>query len=145
MIQVFIEAEAGSRAKNLYDERTLAYKETRHVRQPYPYPYGFILGTRGADGDSVDCYVITKETVQAGTVVECEPFGLLEQNEGDEIDHKVLAALPGQNVKSNEELFRELQDFIYAIFAEFPEAQVRVERILPCEAALNHIQKFQDL
>ena len=144
MIQVLIEAEAGSRAKNRYDEKTLEYKGTGHVSRPYPYPYGFILGTQGEDGDCVDCYLITNDTVPAGTTVECEPIGLLEQYEGEEIDHKVLAALPGQDVNLDEGLLKELQDFIYAVFAEFPEVHVSVERILPREAALSHIQNFRD-
>jgi inorganic pyrophosphatase len=144
MIKVFIEAEAGSRNKNRYDEKTLEYKGTREVSQPYPYPYGFILGTRGEDGDCVDCYLITNDTVSAGTMVECEPIGLLEQHEGEEIDHKVLAALPGELVNLDEELLKELQGFIYAVFAEFPEVHVHVGRILPREAALRHIQNYSE-
>jgi len=144
MIQVFIEAEAGSHAKNLYDEKTMEYKETRHVRQSYPYPYGFIIGTRGPDGDGVDCYVITKNMLRAGTLVECKPIGLLEQDENGEIDHKVLAALPGQRVELGEELLKELHEFIHAVFAEVPEVHVRVGSILPREAALSHIQNFLD-
>ena len=144
MIQVYIEAEAGSREKNRYNEKTLEYEGTGQVSRPYPYPYGFIIGTRGADGDCVDCYLITKDSLKFGTLVECEPIGLLEQDEDGEIDHKVLAAMPGETVELNQELLSELQDFIYAVFAEYPEAHVRVGRILPREAALNHIQEFRD-
>jgi hypothetical protein len=70
--------------------------------------------------------------------VECEPVGLLLQDEDGEIDHKVLAALPGQAVTTGPELLQELQEFIYAIFARDP---VRVGPILPREAALAHLQK----
>jgi inorganic pyrophosphatase len=144
MIKVFIEAEAGSRNKNRYDKKTLVYKETGEVAQPYPYPYGFILGTRGPDDDSVDCYILTKDALKAGTMVECEPIGLLEQHEGEEIDHKVLATLSGQEIELDSELHKKLSDFIHALFAEFPELNVRVGRILPREAALIHIQNFRD-
>jgi inorganic pyrophosphatase len=144
MIQMLIEAEAGSRDKNLYNEKTLELRETRHILQPYPYPYGFIIGTRAEDGDAVDCYLITKDKLKAGNIVECEPIGLLEQFEDDEIDHKVLAALPGENVESTPELLKELQDFIYGVFAHFPEIQIRVGIIHPKEAALRHIQNYQE-
>jgi hypothetical protein len=70
-------------------------------------------------------------------------MGLLEQHEGDEVDHKVLAALPGQEVEVGEELLQALQDFIYSVFARFPEAHVRIGHILPQQAALLHIQSFQ--
>lgn len=144
MIQVLIQVEAGSHEKNFYNEKTLEYRETRRGSKPYPYPYGFIIGTSAEDGDAVDCYIITKDILKTGTIVECEPIGLLEQHEDGEIDHKVLAALPGQDIELGPELLKELQDFIYAIFARFPDAQVRVGPIQPRVAALNHIQHFRD-
>jgi inorganic pyrophosphatase len=141
MIQVLIQAAAGSSDKNFYNERTLEYLETRHGSRPYPYPYGFIIGKRAADGDCVDCYLITRERLASGSLVECEPIGLLLQDEDGEIDHKVLAAIPGQVVTLGQELLRELQEFIYAIFAQYPDMRVRVGPILPREAALHHLQE----
>src|SRR5262245_7215054 len=126
MIQVLIQVAAGSCDKNFYNEKTLEYLETRHGTQPYPYSYGFITGTSAADGDCVDCYLITSDKVASGTIVECEPVGLLLQDEDVEIDHKVLAAMPGQDVVVGQELLLELQEFIYAIFAEYPDIEVRV-------------------
>ena len=143
MIKVLIQVAAGSCDKRLYNEQTLAYRETRRTARPYPYPYGFVIGTRAADGDSVDCYLITHAALQSGTIVECEPVGLLLQAEGEEIDHKVLAALPDQEIELGEELLLELQSFIYAIFARFPEVHVSVGPILPREAALRHLQESQ--
>jgi inorganic pyrophosphatase len=144
MIRVFIQVEAGSSEKRFYDERTLEYKETRRGSRPYPFPYGFVLGTRAADGDSVDCYLIGHTSPQAGTIVECEPVGLLEQRENAEIDYKVLAAMPGQAVVASQELLQELGTFIYDIFAQYPDIHVTVGRILPGEAALRHIQELSE-
>ena len=143
MIKVCIQVEAGSQEKKFYDEITLTYQETRQVPKPYPYPYGFIIGTSAADGDCADCYVISQKKLKAGTIVECEPLALLEQYEGEEIDHKVLATLPGQKVEVGEKLLKELQTFIYAIFAAYPDVNVRVGPILPREAALNYIRSPQ--
>ena len=144
MIRVLIQVEGGSRDRRLYNEKTLEYRETRRMPQPFPYPYGFVIGTSAEDGDAVDCYIITKDRLKAGSIVECEPVGLLEQHEGDEIDHKVLASLPGQDVILGNELLQELQDFIHAIFAHFQELHVRVGPILPQAAALQHIRACQD-
>ena len=143
MIQVLIEVEAGSCDKARYHEKTLAYQRTRRTSRPYPYPYGFIIGTSAADGDGVDCYIITHDRLKSSTIVECEPIGLLEQDEGGEVDHKVLAAIPGQGVELSQGLLEELRDFIYAVFAQYPEARVSVGRILPREAALHHIIKYE--
>jgi len=144
MIKVCIEVDAGSFEKNLYNEKTLEVKETRRVSRSYPYPYGFILGTTAEEGDNVDCYLITRDSLKPGAIVEREPVGLLEQNEDGEIDHKVLAALPGQEVEIGQELLEELRDFIHAVFAQFPDVRVRVGRILPREAALDHVQACRD-
>ena len=117
----------------------------RRVSRPYPYAYGFIIGTCAADGDSVDCYIITKDPLKTGTIVECEQIGLLEQYENGEADHKVLATLPGQHVEINQELLNVFCDFIYGVFTQFPKTRVSVGRILPVQAAINHIQQFQEI
>ena len=140
MIKVFIEAEAGSSSKNRYDETTLEYLGTGRVALPYPYPYGFVLGTKAADGDNVDCYVLTTSRLCTGTVVECEPVGLLQQQEDGEIDDKVLATLPGQHAELNEDLLQVLETFIYGVFSWYPGTSVRVGKLLPREAALDHLQ-----
>jgi len=63
------------------------------------------------------------------------------QDEAVEMDHKVLAALPGQEVVLSQELLLELQEFIYAIFAEYPGMDVQVGPILSREAALDYLQR----
>jgi inorganic pyrophosphatase len=88
----------------------------------------------------VDCYLITRDEITAGSIVACEPVGLLLQDEAGEIDHKVLAALPGQEVVTSSELLQELQEFIYNVF-EGSGMEIRVGPILPREAALKHLQE----
>lgn len=73
-----------------------------------------------------------------------DPVGLLEMIEDGEIDHKVLAAPPGQNVELDHELHDLLREFIYNIFAQFPGAVVEVGRLLPKQAAIDHIREFRD-
>lgn len=97
-MHVFIENEAGSRAKNIYDDRSLVYQRTVEVSRAYPYPYGFVIGTRSGDGDCVDCFVLTDAALPSGSTVECDVVGLLEQVEDGEIDHKVLAVQAGRTI-----------------------------------------------
>lgn len=141
MIKVFISVEKGSRERHLYDETTLEHKGARQFSLPYPYPYGFILETHAEDGDNVDCYVITDEPLKHGRTVECLPVGLLEMEEDGEDDRKVLAALPGQDVALDDALLETLRDFIYGVFAHFPETTVRVGRILSAQEARRYIQR----
>jgi inorganic pyrophosphatase len=50
--------------------------------------------------------VLTTALLRSGAVVACEPLGLLEQIEDGEVDHKVLAALDGENVALDAEVWR---------------------------------------
>ena len=144
MIQVFIEAVAGSPDKNVFDEHTFEHLGVKRACRAFPYPYGFIPGTVTDDGEAVDCYIITRIPLTAGTLVDCEPVGLLELFEGDELDHKVIAALPGETVDTDEMLRIELAEFIYEIFTRFPEITVRVGRILSKQAAEDHLAAHQE-
>jgi inorganic pyrophosphatase len=141
MIKVLIQVAAGSRNMSFYDETTLKLKRIGRVAQPYPYPYGFILNTRAPDGDNIDCYVLTTSALCSGNIVECEPAGLLQQQENGEIDDKVLAILPGEEVELNEVLLSIFKKFIYRVFSKFPETDVKVGEILPRQSALDYIRR----
>lgn len=134
-MRVFIENEAGSRRKNIYDERTLAHVRTVDVSAAYPYPYGFVLGTISGDSDAVDCFVLTDAPLPSGTIVECEPLGLLEQIEDGEIDHKVLAVLSGGEAGLDEAVVAALRNFIAGVFAHVPGKRMHVGRLLDRAAA----------
>jgi inorganic pyrophosphatase len=144
MIKVLIQVAGGSTDRRIYNERTLEYKETRKGTLPYPYPYGFILGTWSEDEACVDCYVITQSKLEAGSIVECEVAGLLEQHEGEEIDHKVLGVLSGEQVELSQEIGDTLRNFIYTAFAKHLEVKITVGNILPREEALRHIEMFRE-
>jgi inorganic pyrophosphatase len=141
MIKMLVQVAAGSCDRKIYNEKTLEYLATRSGSLPYPYPYGFIIGTSAADGACVDCYLITSDPVTSGAIVECEPAGLLLQDEGGEIDHKVLAVMPGQDMVLRPALLQEFQEFIHAIFASASDMEVRVGPLLSREAALDHLRK----
>ena len=143
MIRVLLQATAGSTERQIYDESTLTHLETRSVAAPHPYPYGFVIGTTAADGGCVDCYLITPDRPPVGAIVECEPIGLLCQDENGEPDHKILATPAGCEVTLPADLLLELESFITTLFAAFPGAQVRVGPILSRAAALDYLRESQ--
>jgi len=153
-MKVFIENEANSDKKNLYNEKTLEYEKTVTVSRKYPYPYGFILDTTGEDGDNLDVFVITDKKLKSGQVVECNPIGLMEQVEKswdkskkdiEEIDHNILAVLAKeeQNV-INPEVKKRLTDFILHVFDHIQPNKTRVGDFLDKEATLQYIEKCKD-
>ena len=60
------------------------------------------------------------------------------------MDHKILAAVIGQEVEVNSALIEELRTFIQTIFAEAPEMNVTVGRVLSREDALRHIEELRE-
>jgi inorganic pyrophosphatase len=143
-MQVFIENEAGSRRKNRYDERTLTHLGSSEVSAAYPFPYGFIVGTRCGDGDAVDCFVLTDRPLQSGIAVECEPVGLLEQVEDGEIDHKVLAMLPGADGHVEAATLDAIRTFVTSVFAHVPGKTMRIGRLLDRRAAETYLLECRD-
>jgi inorganic pyrophosphatase len=139
-VRIFIENEAGSRRKNTYDERTLKHLSSAEVSAAYPYPYGFVLGTRGEDGDAVDCFVLTATPLRSGAIVECEPVGLIEQIEDGEIDHKVLAAPPRETVDLDRAVAR-IGEFVMAVFAHIPGKDMRVGPLRDATAARDYVAR----
>ena len=143
-MRVFIENETGSRRKNIYDERALTYLRTVEVSRPYPFPYGFVIGTHSGDGDCVDCFVLTAAALSSGTIVECDPIGLLEQVEDGEVDHKVLAVLIGERIALDDVVVAPLKHFIRGVFAHVPGKRMEIGRLLSRPEAEAYVHACQD-
>lgn len=140
-MQVFIENQAGSRRKNIYDERTLRHLRTIDVSASYPYPYGFVIGTISGDDDAVDCFVLTSEPLIAGTTLECDPIGLLEQVEDGEVDHKILAVPSGGSAAIDDAVVTALKEFISGVFSHVPDKRMEIGRLLDRDAAENYLRQ----
>jgi len=137
-MKVFIENDRGSRIKRNYDLDLKLIREDR-VLLPYPYPYGFVLDTRTDDGEGVDCYVLTKDSLKRGSIVDVEPVGLLVMREDEEEDHKVITVPKGLSLDQFPDAIEEIRSFIYGIFARYPKIRVVIGDLLPRQAALDFL------
>ena len=144
IIQVFIENPAGSRTKNIHDEKTLELKDSIPVARAYPFPYGFILGTTNEDGDNLDCFVLTDRALRRGDVIACSVMGLIEQFEDGKQDHKILATLAGESVALTESVKSELKVFVTQVFSDQPGKSISVGEFLDVASALNLIKQCRD-
>jgi len=150
-IKVFIENEAWSDQKNIYDEKTLRYEKTVTVSREYPYPYGFILNTTSGDGDNLDCFVLTDKKLKTGEIVECKPIAMMEQIESSwrepgvkEEDHNILAVLEGENFKIDDTSKDKLSEFVSHVFDHLPDKKVKVGNFLDEKKAIEYIEKCRD-
>lgn len=57
----------------------------------YPANYGFIPQTLSADGDRVDCLVVSQVSVTPGAIIRCRPVGALLMEDEKGIDEKIIA------------------------------------------------------
>jgi inorganic pyrophosphatase len=152
-MKVFIENEAGTNQKNLYNEKTLEYRKTVTVSRKYPYPYGFILDTTSGDGDNLDCFVLTNQKLEPGKIYDCEPVGLMEQIESSwtpdqrevmEEDHNILACVKGEVCEVTEEIQVTLTEFVSHVFDHIEGKKVQAGAFLTKEAAEAEIEKSKD-
>jgi len=143
-MKVFIENEAGSSEKNIFNEKALEYKKTHIVSAPYPFPYGFVLDTTSGDGDNLDCFVLTNKPLSSREVVDVEPIGMFEQIEDGKEDHKVLAVLNGEDWPIDKATENVLRKFIEEVFSLLPDKTIFVGRFLGKEDALTLIKHSQD-
>jgi len=57
----------------------------------YPFNYGFIPGTKAADGDAADVGILLTNPVPPSTVVECRAIGLVRKVDSGETDNLIIA------------------------------------------------------
>jgi inorganic pyrophosphatase len=143
-MKVFIQNEAGSLVKHSHDEKTLELKSETRVSRAYPFPYGFILNTTAEDGDNVDCFVLTRKALRTGEIVECEAIGLMEQIEDGEIDHNVLAALPGEDLQLSPEVAQTLVEFVSHVFDHILGKSIQTGDFRDADTAIQHLKQYQD-
>ncbi len=142
MINVLIESEAGSKQGNEYDQQTGKHRRSFTVAAPYPFPYGCIVGTRSEDGEGLDCYILTSQPLRSGTQVEAEPIGMIEFTEDGKADHKILAALPTENVELDEHLQITFREYTKKFFSKTPDKRYSVGKFLGPNEALALIKKY---
>ena len=144
MFKVFVQNEAGSTTKHRHFDKTQELVGTEEVSHPYPYAYGFIVGTTSGDGDNLDCYVLTDRQLTTGDVIDCEPIALLEQHEDGDEDHNVLATPVGEETALSDRAEAELRDFIAHVFDHVPGKAIDTGRLLDGRAAFDLVVRWSD-
>ncbi len=115
-INVFVEIPQGSSIKYEVDEETGAIMVDRFLYTAFSYPfnYGFIPGTKAKDGDPVDVLVLCDKVVQVGTVIPAVPIGMLEMEDEEGIDTKIIA-VPTMKVDPDWGAYKDISEISQAI------------------------------
>lgn len=111
IVNIIVEIPAFSSVKYEYDEELGAIRVDRvlYTSMVYPFNYGFIPGTMEEDGDPVDVLVISDYPFMPGSVVEVRPVALLEMEDEEGVDSKVVA-VPKDKIEPKYSGIRDLKD-----------------------------------
>ncbi|MGC8651665.1 MAG: inorganic diphosphatase [Candidatus Micrarchaeia archaeon] len=92
-MRAYIEMEAGSRVKHVFNEKKKELLMHRLLKEPLiePFCYGFIKGTKSGDGDALDVFVMSSRHISAGDEVDAEPIGVLYSEDEMGEDNKIIA------------------------------------------------------
>ena len=130
-IYVVVEIPMNSYVKYEVDKETGAVFVDRilYTAMIYPFNYGFIPSTLEEDGDPVDVLVLSHEPVFPGTVIPARPIGLLEMEDEEGPDSKVIAVPTVKidprwaNINSINDLPKAYLDKIRHFFEHYKELE----------------------
>ncbi len=79
-INVVVETPRGSRNKFKYDEELGMFRlhSVLPAGATFPYDFGFVPGTKAADGDPIDVLLLMDQAAFAGCVVTARLIGVIE-------------------------------------------------------------------
>ena len=98
-IKVYIEIPEGSKVKYEVDESTGMLMADRILHTPMNFPanYGYVIDSKGEDGDPTDVLVLTSEAIAPGVGIKAKLIGMLEMEDEAGVDTKLIA-VPLQKV-----------------------------------------------
>lgn len=93
LVNVFVEIPQGSDIKYELDKDSGVIMVDRflYTAMSYPFNYGFVPGTMAEDGDPLDILVLSDKVVAPGVAIPAVVIGMLEMEDEEGIDTKVLA------------------------------------------------------
>jgi inorganic pyrophosphatase len=152
-INVFVEIPEGSFIKYELDKDSglIMVDRFAYTSMSYPFNYGFVPHTSAEDGDPLDVLVISTYPVAPGTVIPSRPVGMLEMEDEEGIDTKIIA-VPTKKVDPfyseveniddlNETIRQKIQHFFDYYKKLEPNKWVETKDFLNKEKAYDAIKK----
>jgi inorganic pyrophosphatase len=154
-VNVIIETPKGSRTKFKYDEQQsmFVFDKVLPIGQSFPFDFGFVPSTKGADGDPLDVMLIAEDATFVGCLVHARLLGVIEaeqtENGKTERNDRLIAVpveaktgKPSRGAVDN--LESSLANRITEFFVHYNEAQGKLFKTLRCagpERAMELIRR----
>lgn len=115
-INVVVEIPKNSNIKYELDKDTGAIFVDRflYTSMTFPFNYGFVPGTLADDGDPLDIIVLSEQSVAPGSVIPSSIIGMLEMEDEEGIDTKIVA-VPSTKIDPLFGEYRNISDIPDAI------------------------------
>ena len=152
-VNVVVEIPQGSAIKYEMDKESgfVFVDRFAFTTMVYPFNYGFIPQTHAEDGDPEDVLVISSYPLHSGTVIPVRPIGMLEMEDEEGVDTKILA-VPTKKVDPfyadiedigdlNETVKKKIQHFFNHYKELEPGKWVKTRNFLPKKDAMESITK----
>ncbi len=135
-VNVFVEIPKDSQNKYEYDEdlEMIVLDRTLHSSVHYPTDYGFVPGTRGADGEPLDAMVMVDESTFPGCLVEARIIGVLTIEFSSGGPEQKLLGVPVREPRfaeyddvsdAPEHLLKEIEHF-FEVFKDLEDSEIGV-------------------
>ena len=110
-LRAIVETPRGSPVKLAYDPKVRLFTISRSLPLgvTYPYDWGFIPGTRAADGDPLDVMVLHEASTYPGILLTCRVLGVVRLTQREKFrreENDRIIAVPTWN-----ERLREVDDY----------------------------------
>ena len=130
--KAFVEIPIGSGVKYEVDEDSGELKVDRFLYTAFKYPfnYGYIVGTKGGDGDPMDVVILSSESIVPGVTVKCHAIGVLETEDEEGIDAKIIA-VPTQKIDPLYGAYEKIEDIPEAILSKIKHFYENYKTIEP--------------
>jgi len=152
-VTVVVEIPKGSRNKYEMDPATgqIVLERMLFSSTVYPADYGFIEGTLGGDGDTLDALVFVGEPTFPGCRIRARPVGLFRMRDEKGPDEKILCVPLRDPMWSqvrdlsdlNPNLLNEIEHF-FAVYKELEGKEVATEGFGGREEALAVIGEARE-
>ena len=110
-LDAVVEVQRGSKLKVEVCKETGTYRCDRVVNKKYPHAYGFVPSTLAEDGDCLDVFIVSEESLPPGLTFRVKVLGGIEMMDTEEgvlvPDNKLVATVVGEDIKVNMENIRD--------------------------------------
>lgn len=127
IIDVIVETPKGSRKKyELTKSGKLVVDQLMKPGFEWPGNYGFVPETVGGDGDNLDVFIISRNSLKSKSKTKAKVIGIMLMNDSGERDDKIIAVPLRSRIRNLKDISPKMLDKISYFFKHYKKKNVKV-------------------